>query len=316
MTDDTYARVSKRIDDEWYPFHRDEWFTLQDICSYFLWNEQNTRKQVTRKLYHDYAERKQPLLDKLGRTYRIIDDIAEDIDWQNADTSKPMDILLPFNLHKYVKLFPKSIVCIAGEPNSGKSAFLFNTLLMNMDKEWVFYNSETSREQLKERFSYFEDEYNIPNPAPFKVKERYDNFADVINPSGYTIIDYIDADSDFFTIGAEISRIHKKLSTGICVCAIQKKPGIKNFKGQIVDSGMGYGGALTMKRPDLYITMTTQNILTIKKGKSWVDPKVNPNGMMWKYSLVNGAKFIYNRYYPDEEYHGTGYVEKQKEYEF
>lgn len=299
MIEDNYAKVSARIDSDWYPYHRDEWFTLQDICSYFCWNEQNTRKQVTRKLYHDYAERKQPLLDKLNKAYRIIDDIAEDIDWQNADTSHPIDIVLPFNLHKYVKLFPKSIICVAGEPNSGKSAFLLNTLLMNINKDWVFYNSETSREQLKERFGNFD--IDIPNPAPFKVKERYENFADVINPSGYTIIDYIDADSDFFTIGAEISRIHKKLTTGICVCAIQKKPGVKNFKGQMIDSGIGYGGALTMKRPDLYITMTTQNILTIKKGKSWINPKVNPNGMMWKYSLVNGAKFLFTPHNQQEE---------------
>lgn len=300
MTEDTYAKVSARIDTEWYPYHRDEWFSLQDVCSYFIWNEQNTRRQVTRKLHHDYTERKTPLLDKLGKTYRIIDDIAEDIDWQNADTSKPIDIVLPFGLHKYVKLFPKSIICVAGEPNSGKSAFLMNTLLMNMDKEWVFYNSETSKEQLKERFSYFAEEYPIPNPAPFKVKERYDNFADVINPSGHTIIDYIDADNEFWTIGAEISRLHKKLTTGIIALAIQKRPGFKTLKGQVVDSGMGYGGALTMKRPDLYITMTTQNILTIKKGKSWQNPKVNPNGMMFKYSLVNGAKFIYSPYNPNE----------------
>jgi hypothetical protein len=290
---DTYAKVSARIDTEWYPFHRDEWFTLQDICSYFMWNEQATRRQVTRKLYHDYKERKEPLLDKLGKTYRLIDDIAEDIDWQNADTSKPINLVLPFNIHKYVKLFPKSIICIAGEPNSGKSAFLLNTLLKNLDKDWVFYNSETSREQLKERFDNFNIE--IPNPAPFKVKERYENFSDVLRPDGYTIIDYIDADVDFFNIGAEISRIHKKLTTGICVCAIQKKPGIKNFNGKIVDSGMGYGGALTLKRPSLYITMTTQNILTIKKGKSWVDSKINPNGMMWQYKLVNGADFHYDR---------------------
>ena len=295
---DTYAKVSNKIDNEWYPYHRDEWFTLQDICSYFVWKEQNTRKQVTRKLYHDYTERKQPLLDKLGKAYRLIDDIAENIDWQNADTSKTIDLLLPCNLHKFVKLFPKSIICIAGEPNAGKTAFLFNVLLMNMNKEWVFYNSETSREQLKERFSNF-DEYEIPSPAPFKVKERYENFADVINPSGYTIIDYIDADNEFWTIGAEISRIHKKLTTGVCVCAIQKRPGFRNTKGQIFDSGMGYGGALTMKRPDLYITMTTQNILTIKKGKSWQNPKVNPNGMMWKYSLMKGAKFIFEPYKPN-----------------
>lgn len=301
MVEDTYAKVSSRIDTDWYPYHKEEWFTQRDICDFFEWKESETKKAVSKKLYHESKEKEPPILEKNNKAYRLIDDEAEVMDWQGADSSKTFDIWLPFGLQKYVKIFPKSIICVAGEPNAGKTAFLYNVVLGNMHKHPItLYNSETSKEQMKDRLGRFD--IDIPNPAPFVTKERYENFADCINPDGFSVIDYIDADNEYWTISQEISRLHKKLNNGIVVCAIQKKEAVKTFKGR-VETDSGYGGTPTKKKTDLYILMTNSNphMLKIVKGKSWVDENVNPNGMTWTYKLVGGAKFFIERFYDNEE---------------
>lgn len=287
---DKYTDVSNRIDTDWYPFHENEEFTQKDICDFFGWKEQDTRQSVSRKLYHDYKEKKTPFIEKMGRAYRIIDRSLEDIDWQSADATAVLDLEWPFSLQNYVKLFPKSVVVVAGEPNAGKTAFFYNFILKNMRKHIItLYNSETSPEQMKERFNGFEVE--IPNPAPWRTVERYDNFADVIDPNGISVIDYVDSDSEFYQNGIEISRIFRKLNRGMALIGLQKKRNITTFKGQKINIDVGYGGDLTLKRPSLYLAMG-QHHIKIVKGKSWANPLMNPNGLEWTFKLVNGAKFV------------------------
>lgn len=290
--DGIYKKVSSRIDSDWYPYHTDEWFTHDDVVRFFEWRDQDTKKAVSKKLYHDTAERKHPLLEKQGKAFRLVDEDAEEIDWQAADPTQTIDIALPFGLHDLVKFFPKTIILVAGEPNAGKTSFLNNVIKMNWHKHIItLYNSESSPEEMKERWDNFGEE--IPNPPPFKTKRRYENFADIIDPNGFSVIDYIDADNEYWSIGAEISKIHKRLINGICVCAIQKKETAKNFKGETVTTNSGYGGTPTKKRPALYLLMTSfPNRLIIEKAKTWKDKSVNPNGMAWTYSLIGGAKFI------------------------
>ena len=301
MSSDIYAEVSSRIETDWYPYHRDEWFTQRDICEWFDWREPKTKEAVSKKLYYEYTK-DIPILEKQNKAFRLIDDDAPEIDWQSADERNIFDIVLPFGLQNYVKLFPKSVICVAGEPNAGKTAFLYNTILMNMRKHAItLYNSEMGREQMKERFTNFE--IDIPEPAPFVVKERYDNFADIVHPDKFTVIDYIDADNEYWTVSQEISRIHKKLKSGLVVCAIQKREAQKNLKGQRIETDSGYGGTPTKKKTDLYVTMSFPGRLKIVKGKSWVDKEVNPNGMRWTYKLVGGAKFVQvERDFDNEEY--------------
>jgi len=288
----TYADVSSRIETDWYPYHEGEYFTHTDICQYFEWREPETKKLVSKKLYHDYKTKDPARLEKNGKTYRIIDDDAPEIDWQAADENKTIDIVLPFDLHKYVKFFPKCVICVAGEPNAGKTAFLYNVVLDNMYKhEITLYNSEGGKEQIKSRMSKFD--IDIPNPPPFKTKERYEHFADKIHPDKFSVIDYIDADNEYWTVAQEISSMYRKLKSGIVVCAIQKREAMKNFKGQRVETSYGYGGTPTKKKTDLYVTMSNfPHRLRIEKGKAWMDETINPNGMQWTYKLVNGATFV------------------------
>ena len=290
MTNDIYRQVSSKIEAEWYPYHEEEFFTQDELCRHFDWREGDTRQAVSRKLYHDYREKLPPTLEKRGRAYRIISRDLEEMDWQKSDHKAVVGLKLPFGLEEYVKIFPKGLIVIAGASNAGKTAFLYNLIISNMYKyNIVLYNSETSAEQMKERFLNFDVE--IPNPPPFRTVERYDNFADVIDPDGISVIDYVDCDSEFWNNGMELSRIFRVLKKGVAIVALQKKKNTRNFKGDLIRNDLGYGGDTTIKRASLYLSMDG-GCLKVVKGKSWVDNAINPNGMMFNFKLVSGSKFV------------------------
>ena len=219
--------------------------------------------------------------------YRRTESEAQAINWKDADGGAILDLEFPFNLHHHVKLFPKSIVVIAGEPNAGKTALMYGVIVRNMYKPMPInlFNSETSGEQMRERFDNFDIE--IPDPPPFNAYERYDNFADVVHPDKISVIDYLDLNSEVYLIGDEIERIRRKLTKGVAIIGIQKNP----------KQELGYGGVFSAKAAALYVSMTrssasTPGILTIVKGKSWGDPKGNPNGKKWNFHIRGGAMFF------------------------
>ncbi len=221
--------------------------------------------------------------------FRAFQTELHEIDWQNADSSKVLDLTFPFDLQNYVKIFPKSIIVLAGESNSGKTAFLYNFIMTNYAKQSIdLYNSETAAEQMKERFENFETE--IPVPPPWNTYERYDNFADVINPNHISVIDYIDFSSEVYLIGEELNNLFKKLDRGIVIAAIQKK-GSYMMKGQKITPKLGYGAEMSLKKSSLYLSMGF-GTLEIVKGKSWKDPTINPSGLKWTFNLLKGAKFV------------------------
>jgi len=154
------------------------------------------------------------------------------------------------------------------------------------------YNSETGREQMKERMQNFK--VNIPNPAPFRTFERYDNFADVIDKDRISVIDYLDLNSEVYLIGDEIDKVFRKLDRGIAVIGLQKPPPttvyVKGVK-KLVYRDLAYGSGFTAKRAVLYISLDN-NVLKLVVAKTPLNPKVNPTNMMWVFWLKNGAEFI------------------------
>lgn len=287
-----YKRVSVKVD-EWLMFRKGEPFVYDDIVRYHRWfncdNEGEIKKALSQKLWYE-SNKKGALLEKRGRVYRLIDREVETIDWQQA-AQEPLLLKDPFNLARYVKIFRQTMAIIAGSPNSGKTALLLNIILMNMDRFIInFYNSETGPDMLKERFDNFGIE--IPNPPPFNTFQRYDNFADVIDPNAISIIDYISYSFDKpGLVKQEINNICQTLKDGFCYAAIQKKRTSKNWKGDKVEHELGYGQESTLERPILYLAMDIGK-LKIIKAKSWVDHACNPNGMTWNFKLVKGARFI------------------------
>lgn len=268
---DVYKLASARIEADWYPYHQFEWFTQDDICRHFDWREPPSRQAVSKKLYYDSSVRTVPVLDKKNKAYRIIDRDVSEMDWQHADPENVVKLKFPFGIEQLAKIFPKSIVVVAGSKNAGKTGFLYRTIVMNMDKFNIdLYNSETGTEQMKERLNGFDIE--IPDPAPFRTYERYDNFADVIDPTHISVIDYLDLDSEVYMVGAEINKIWQKLTTGVAIIGLQKPPG----------RDLAYGGAYSAKRAVLYIVLDN-NKLKLKYIKNPAQKGVNPNNMQWSY---------------------------------
>jgi hypothetical protein len=225
--------------------------------------------------------------------YRSIQKEATKLNWVDADTGNTIDLVFPFGIQRWVKIFPKSVLCIVAPPNHGKTAFLYNFIKDNMYHPLGIdlYNSDAGIEEVKERFSLFSEK--IPNPPPFETYEQFDHFSDVIHPDHISVIDYLDMNSDVYMVGEELEQIFRKLNKGIALVAMQKKPNTTSFQNDYA-----IGGVFTIKKARLYLSMdrSTQmegfSILKIVKAKSRIDPTINPNGKEFAYKLVNGTDFV------------------------
>jgi len=248
-------------------------------CQIVTQRDKGNRRQVLHRLVQKGILEKHP--DKNGLFRKLISE-ATAIEWVQADISNVYRARFPFELEKYVLLYPKNIVVLAGCGNAGKTAFMLNVIKLNMNKFNVHYfNSEMGAEELKVRLSKFDDV--AENEWIFDPRERSFNFAEVIYPDDMNIIDYLELnEGNFYKIAHEIRGIHDKLRKGVAIIALQKKEGAE----------FGRGADLSAEKSRLYLTMDS-NILKIKKGKNWAQQTLNPNNMEFPYKLVNGAKFIY-----------------------
>jgi len=254
--------------------------------------EKDVRRQVIKALCDT---RKVERIPHLTGTYRVIDNEAPIMDWQRADPKNIVKVKFPFELEQYVVVFPKSIIILAGAKNECKTLYCYDFTLENMYHPLGvdLYNSETGMEQMKERFDNFDVE--IPNPAPFRVFERYDNFSDCIDPNRISVIDYLDLDSEVYMVGAEINRIFQKLDKGIALIALQKPPSqtiyVKGVK-KTISRDLAYGGSFTAKRASLYLSLDNRK-LKIVYAKNRANPKTNPNNMQWVFAVNDlGTKFL------------------------
>ena len=273
--DPSYKELSARID-EWLP-HTDGWFTSDDVDRQF--NIRTTDGK--RRRWQVLENRVGTVLEKRGNKYRLIDTRMDEIDWQNADTANSIELKWTFMLEQYIKIYPKSIIIVAGVSGSGKTAFIYDFILKNMYHPMgvVLFTNDMGPEEIFERLS--KSGITIPQPAPFRIFERFDKFSDVIYPDMINIIDYLDLNTELYMIGQEIDDIAKKLQSGMALIAIQKK----------AENNLGIGGVFSLKRSKVYLTMNPGE-LTIEKSRSRADPRVNPKGKKVKFKLVDGIKFL------------------------
>ena len=209
--------------------------------------------------------------------FRIIDATEEEIDFLNCPTDC-LDLKWPFEIERYVRIFPKNIVIIAGSPDAGKTAFLLNLVEMNMNSQKIFYfSSEMSGTEFKDRMSNFERKLDS-----WKVKliERGSNFQDVIRPDAVNIIDFLEIHDDFYQVGGLIKDIYDCLKKGTAIIALQKNKGAK----------LGLGGFRSMEKARLYLTLDDHK-LRIEKAKNWTNSRVNPNKLELEFKLHQGCIF-------------------------
>ncbi|MEM2145475.1 MAG: bifunctional DNA primase/polymerase [Candidatus Jordarchaeaceae archaeon] len=251
-------------------------FTFQTICRDLNIFSLNDKKNVS-KILHLLVEK--GVLEKAGRwnaTYRKKDLSLQPIDLSVQDIPEPFDIKFPFELEKFVEIYPKNIVVVAGVQNVGKTLFFLNFVVLNQDRYSIHYfNSEMSEEELRIRLRQFKDvSWN------FKAYTRTSNFVDVIQPNEINIIDYLEITDEFWRIGAELTKIHEKLDKGICIIGIQKDS----------QKLLGRGASFGLEKPRLYLSMDT-NRLMIVKAKNWKRPEFNPNFKCIDFR-IKGTQFI------------------------
>ncbi|GAG92553.1 unnamed protein product, partial [marine sediment metagenome] len=89
-----------------------------------------------RKVVYDICHSTEPKCESVGRRdgyYRPIQDGVEPI---NFGELRPRDfpVILPFNLRKYVFIYPDTTIIYAGSKSSGKSGLIYRTAQLNWGK--------------------------------------------------------------------------------------------------------------------------------------------------------------------------------------
>jgi len=234
---------------------------------------------------------KDGVIEPVGKrdgVYRLIENQAQPIDWQDYEAHADSGLILPFDLRKYVFIYPDSTVVIAGSKSSGKTGWLYRCVALNMlgkRKVKLLTNMEGGIGMLKDRFSAMDIE--IPRPAPFDVIPVFDHFHDYIKDSATLyVIDYIDCPDgeSFYKIGSYVQKIDQKLQglNSLAVIGLQKPVG----------RDTAFGGEQTLKAAALYLAIDTGK-LKIVDAKVPVNKKLHPKNMQFSFNYEEeGTKFI------------------------
>jgi len=229
----------------------------------------------------------EPAGNKSG-SYRLVNSEDRSIDLGDlSDLKGEMRIGFPMNVHKFIKVMPHTVYIIAGETDSGKSAYLLNFAKMNSQLHRVHYHSsEMGKAEFLDRLQYFWA--NASDNKNMKFYERSNDFASAIkrNPDDIHIVDYMQMFDNFYLMAEYIDRIGKAINNGLAFIAIQKPKGRDE----------GLGGERTKDLSRLYLAMSP-GCLKIVKAKNWKDPKYNPNGLEMCFKLSEGCHF-----YPQGEW--------------
>lgn len=271
---------SKRVED-WVKNSGSRWFETPELdrdLGITSATDKNNRREIMLRL------REKGIIEqhaKIQKQFRFVNKQLVAIDFKNATSGGLIPIKWPLKIENYVNLFPGNLAVVAGSTNAGKTALLLNIVYLNQFSLAIpiyYFCSEMGDVELKERLELFPgmaiEEWN------FKPFDRSTDFADVIAPDCLNIVDYLEMTDDLFQVNTHLTAITKKLGTGLAIVAIQKKVGQK----------WGRGAEFSAEKSKLYLSMD-ENKITIVKGKSWANKKVNPNGLRAEFNITGGCEF-------------------------
>ncbi len=229
--------------------------------------------------------------EKKAGEFRIVNEMAEPIDWKNAkqDWAK---IFLPWKLDEFIDIPEGGIVLLMGNPGAGKTAALIYVARYNMRRKWNIHylSSEISEGAFRKRTEAYKD----LSLDDWNVNFYYDPpMVDTIKggKGNLYILDYIEVYDNFWQIGQMLSDIYKKLNGGVAVIAIQKRPG----------SDVGLGGQFTQFKPALTLALEWQKVKIVKARDvkdSHIDKYGSPNGKEYHFKMIeNRTKYIEDRWW-------------------
>ena len=243
-----------------------------------------------RKYIHElcYPRVGQPICETIGRRdgyYRPIQNGIEPEDFSNMTERIDSGLILPFDLRKYVFLYPRTAVIVAGSKSSGKTGFLYKTVKLNLGKRNVILlsNMEGGKEQMYDRFKAMGVDLSAIPKFIYRVATDFHDF--IKEPDTLYIIDYIDAPDgvDFYLIGAAVGKVlHKLQGNSVAVIGLQKP----------YNRDIAVGGEGTLRKADLYLAMDNSK-LKIVDAKVPADKRVHPKNMQWTFVYDDeGTNFL------------------------
>jgi len=197
-------------------------------------------------------------------------------------------IMLPLDLSKMCRIYPKNIIVIAGSKSAGKTTMALTIAVANHCRiPVVYFNSEMGDEEYSERMKGFgftdEDQINF---EMYPLKANYQDY--ITGEKKIFIVDFLEIHDKFYEVAIPIRKIHDNLKDGICIVCVQMKSG----------ADLGRGGEFSAEKARLYLTMEylsalRQTKVTIYDAKS---PKIDAGfpdgirGMFRNIKIINGSR--------------------------
>jgi hypothetical protein len=219
-----------------------------------------------------------------GKKYRQIspNDI---INYKTIVLSKPLDLWLPFDIHKHFNTYPGNLLTFAGVTDSGKTALAVN-IIKNNDDKWVidYWTNEVSAEELSERLQNIEPSKYIED-WKFTARVIQPGYLQKIRPNILSIFDYIDVGDPYYRIAEEQQAIHDAIGRGVAVIFLQKDE----------SKTLARGRTFSAQLPRLYISMDMKSAYAYK-AKTPKNPDNPLKGKSCDFRVMNGVHLEFGRW--------------------
>jgi hypothetical protein len=239
----------------------------------------------------------------VGNKHGVFRRVDKNPDLMDLETPPQDDIgiSLPLALHMLVVLYPRNVVLVAGEKDSGKTAFAMNAAYLNRDRlDVTYFNSEMGVTELQSRIRKFpQDHFPYNEWKKIRWIERATRFEDYVDPDGLNIIDFLEVGAEAFTVTEDIKRVFDKLDKGLLLIVMQKR----SYKEYAV------GGEGTLEKARLAINLEHRDGATVCKitvAKNWTGIINSPRGCECQYKIWQGGKME-----KDGEWHRPEDVEQK-----
>ncbi len=265
-------------------------FSYRDVCHNLHLMERNDKNNASKILSRLVERGELTRTGKRDGIFRKPDEELSLMNWKNADTTG-LDIKFPLEIERMVKIFPKSIIIVAGVKDGGKTAICLEFARLNKDKHDIYYfNSEMGEEEFRYRLELFKVSFETWDKG-FYPYSRTESFHQVIRPDAFNVIDFLEITSpeDFVSVADKIKKIYEALNKGIALIAIQKNFG----------RDTGRGDSLSTEKARLYLSVN-RGVMKIVSAKNWTTHE-NPNGKVMHFKLVGGSQFLPQGEWASEE---------------
>lgn len=283
-------------------------FKMQDAAKELGWYKNPSHYTAFRSIVHRAVQ--SGLIAKVGKIRGIYRTIKKEYLKANLKdvVCEEFPLVIPFGLHHLVEINPKEIILVAGETNSGKTAFIYNLIWQNIlhyrsvgvlnpsDKEEPgklgirYFSSEMGPAAIKKKILDFGPAYpfELFDSNVTTICDRSTGFQDILDSTGLNCVDYIEPpNGDYYMMAPTITEYFSRLTTGVAVIAIQKKSYTEFARG----------GEATLEKPRLAISLIynkdkNYHTARIVKAKAPRDKSKNLYGMEIDFCVSGGTNLI------------------------